>query len=61
MRDMSDRRAFRCGVCDENPLWTISRYGDAVVSWACDAHLSRECSDLQREWEKTRLEIVMYP
>jgi hypothetical protein len=50
--------AFRCEICDGMPGWRIERQGDAVVSWACDAHLSAVCDRLQRDWEVTRLVVI---
>jgi hypothetical protein len=51
--------AFRCGVCDGEPIWRIERYGDAVVSWACAPHLSEECDRLQRDFEATQLVVTL--
>jgi hypothetical protein len=51
--------AFCCGHCDsDTPWWRILRSGDAVVSWACFAHLPEVCMDLQRPDEKTELTIT---
>lgn len=33
------------------------RTGDAVVSWACDAHLAVVCDRLQRDFEITELTV----
>jgi hypothetical protein len=49
--------AGRCGECDGERAWTITR-PDAVVSWACDQHLGVVCASLQRDWEVTRLMVV---
>lgn len=54
-------RAFRCSVCDQEPLWRIERSGDAAVSWACAPHLSEECERLQRDWEVTELTVYLVP
>lgn len=51
-------RAYCCEVCDgDAPHWTVERWGDAVVSWACDAHLSEVCERLQRDHEVTKLSV----
>jgi len=52
-----DARVFHCAMCDGDARWRIDRYGDAVVSWACEEHLSHECDRLQRLWEETELTI----
>lgn len=52
--------AFHCAVCNGKARWRIDRYGDAVVSWACEPHLTLECAFLQRDWEdRTRLEVTL--
>jgi hypothetical protein len=51
--------AYCCEVCDvTDPHWHIMRRGDVVVSWACDAHLSRVCERLQRDREVTELTVT---
>jgi hypothetical protein len=50
--------AFRCEVCEAEPLWRILRRGDAVVSWACPEHLSQICDRLQRDWELTEVVVT---
>jgi len=51
--------AYCCEVCDgTDPHWYIMRRGDVVVSWACDAHLSRVCERLQRDREVTELIVT---
>lgn len=52
--------AYRCEVCDGDPLWTITREGDVVVSWVCAADLSTVCERLQRDHEVTRLIVKHY-
>lgn len=48
--------AFRCEVCDADPPhWRITRIGDVVLTWACDAHLAVICERLQRDFEITEL------
>lgn len=47
--------AYRCEICNEHPQWSLLRRGDVVVSWACDAHLSKVCVRLQRDFEVTQL------
>lgn len=50
--------AYRCEVCDAGgPRWVIERRGDAVITWACDAHLAEVCLALQRAWERTGLAV----
>jgi hypothetical protein len=51
-------RAFRCQVCEGPYTWRIDRRGDAVVSWADDAHLAEVCVSLQRDWETTELVVT---
>ena len=53
--------AFRCEVCEIEPLWRLLRRGDAVVSWACGQHLSQVCDRLQRDWEVTELVVTSQP
>jgi len=49
---------FCCEVCDDpKPQWRLDRRGDAVVSWACDGHLSVVCHRLQRYWEITEIVV----
>lgn len=51
--------AFCCGTCaGEDPHWRIERLGDAVVSWACDAHLVAVCDGLQRDFEISQLVVT---
>lgn len=47
--------AYRCETCNGIPWWRIDRVGDAVVSWACKAHLSEVCWGLQRPFHRTEL------
>lgn len=50
--------ALACEVCaTDRPAWTVTRRGDAVVSWACDAHLADVAGRLQRDWEITELVV----
>lgn len=49
------RYAFKCGECDGDPSWRITRRGDVAVTWACDNHLAHECHRFQRDWEITEL------
>lgn len=55
------RYAFKCGECDGDPSWRITRIGDVAVTWACDAHLAIECHRMQRDWEITELSIKSSP
>lgn len=51
-------RAWCCEVCDsDDPHWSVERWGDAVVTWACDTDLSEVCERLQRDHEVTRLSV----
>jgi hypothetical protein len=51
-------RAYCCEICDSaDPHWVIERWGDAVVTWACDAHLAEVCERLQRDHEVTKLSV----
>jgi hypothetical protein len=49
-----------CGQCNGEPGWRITRRGDVVTSWACDAHVATECDRLQRDSEVTELVVVHY-
>lgn len=50
-----------CEMCDtDDPHWEVVRYGDAVVTWSCDADLGRICERLQRDPEITRLSVEDY-
>jgi hypothetical protein len=52
-------RAYCCEVCDvTGPHWTVERWGDAVVTWACDTHLAEVCERLQRDHEVTKLSVI---
>jgi len=51
--------AYRCEICDEQPTWRLDRYGDAVVSWACNRHLAVVAHSLQREHGKTLITIYL--
>lgn len=53
--------AFKCQVCDGDPLWRITRVGDVVVSWACSSDLSAVCESLQRDFEVTELVVEHQP
>lgn len=51
-------RAYCCEICDaDGPHWRVERWGDAVVTWACDAHLAGVCKRLQRDHEVTKLSV----
>ncbi len=51
-------RAYCCEVCgDDNPHWVVMRHGDAVMTWACDNHLTAVCTSLQRDHEVTQLTV----
>lgn len=51
-------RAYCCEVCDtDDPRWVIERWGDAVVTWACDTDLAEVCERLQRPNEVTKLSV----
>lgn len=48
--------AYHCQICSgANPKWYLMRRGDAVVTWACAAHLDSVIDDLQRDWEVTEV------
>jgi hypothetical protein len=54
--------AYHCGICGCGaPTWTVTRRGDAAVSWACDAHLAATAHRLQRDWEVTELVVRLRP
>ena len=51
-------RAYCCEVCDDtDPHWVLTRRGDVVVSWACDADLAQVAVRLQRDHEVTELVV----
>lgn len=51
-------RAYCREACDAaDPHWVIERWGDAVVTWACDADLAGVCERLQRGHEVTKLSV----
>lgn len=55
-------RAYCCEICDStDPRWEITRVGDVVVSWACDADLATVCDRLQRDSEITELRVSHLP
>jgi hypothetical protein len=49
--------AYRCEACESIPDWDLERYGDAVASWACHAHLPGVLRDLQRKFEITEISV----
>lgn len=54
--------AYHCEICGQRePTWTITRRGDAAVSWACDPHLATVAHRLQRDWEVTELVVRLRP
>lgn len=51
-----------CEWCDDpEPLWVITRTGDAVITWACGGDLSGVCERLQRDDEVTELTVRHAP
>jgi hypothetical protein len=52
--------AFRCDVCDGNPVWTLVRVGDVVTSWACDRDLPEVLMRLQRDYEVTQITVTLH-
>jgi hypothetical protein len=47
-----------CEVCDDaDPHWNVTRVGDVVTTWACDAHLAQAVGGLQRDHEVTELVV----
>lgn len=53
--------AYRCGECDGQALWRLTRRGDVAVDWACSEHFSVVALDLQRDHEVTELVVVHAP
>jgi hypothetical protein len=52
-------RAYCCEACDDaDPRWNLTRRGDVVTSWACDAHLATVAGRLQRDHEVTKLVVT---
>jgi hypothetical protein len=50
-----------CEFCDDSdPRWNLTRRGDVVTTWACDAHLATAAAELQRDHEVTELVVVDY-
>jgi hypothetical protein len=52
-------KAFLCEVCEADPMWRVGRIGDAAVTWACAEHLSAVADGMQRDWEVTRLTLIL--
>jgi hypothetical protein len=51
-------RTYCCEVCDESGVrWNLTRRGDVVTTWACDAHLAVAADRLQRDHEVTELVV----
>lgn len=51
-------RAYCCEVCDDaDPHWNLTRRGDVVTSWACDADLAAVADRMQRDHEVTKLVV----
>lgn len=47
-------RVHCCEVCDTpDARWSVTRIGDVVTTWACDAHLGEVSGRLQRDHEVT--------
>lgn len=52
-------RAYCCEICDAtDPHWNLTRRGDVVTTWACDADLAQVAGRLQRDSEVTELVIT---
>lgn len=51
-------RAYRCEVCDGEPMWSITRIGDVATTWACPNDLSAACDRMQRDFEVTELRVT---
>lgn len=53
--------AYRCLICGNEPLWSITRRGDVAMTWADPEHLSAVCERLQRDHEVTELVVKLMP
>jgi hypothetical protein len=51
--------AYRCEVCHGESSWRLDRYGDAVVSWACDTDLAALLRAGQRPGERTKISVML--
>ena len=61
MRTLSGSGAlYRCGQCDEMPMWQVQRTGDLATEWACTLHLHDVCWDLQRDFEMTKVTVTWW-
>lgn len=55
----------RCEGCpgepppEESAVWRLERWGDAVVTWACDEHLVGVLRGLQRDHEATQVSVFL--
>ena len=52
-------RPSRCEFCSGPPGWRLERYGDAVVTWACNEHLAAVAHMLQRPERQTMLTLTV--
>ena len=52
--------AYRCEVCGGDPIWTLTRMGDAVRTWTDDEHLSEVLTRLQRDFEVTNVNVRLH-
>lgn len=50
--------AYCCPVCLADGCWYLLRYGDAVVSWACDDDLAAVLRAMQRDFEQTEVMVT---
>ena len=53
--------AYRCGECDAEPIWSMTRRGDVACNWACTDHFTVVALDLQRDHEITELVVTHFP
>lgn len=52
-------RACCCEACDDpDPRWNLTRRGDVVTTWACDADLPAVAAGLQRDFEVTGIVVT---
>jgi hypothetical protein len=51
--------SYRCETCEAEPLWTLTRQGDVLRTWACAEHLSPILLGMQRDFEVTQIAVIL--
>lgn len=49
-RHITPSPAYKCYVCQNTPIWRLTRKGDLLTTWACVEHINEALSALQLEF-----------